>query len=276
MNSIFFPRIYRAAGMDHDPGGSTANNKEFYDHIDSSNGYDRPNSFGGEFRFGGEFSRTIEVRDSTERAIRENPHTNREYVIHENYSNEQPEKVSPGRDSIARSPIPKEKESPLERVGKNDRNPESNSAKVAQRVNYIISKGYVEGIDEAHNLIRCGNITCQSFGPSNQGKELKKVVKEMQKKMEKLAKKIIMGKSINPYKEAAKAMLKPSKFSNDETDFQQISRDLDMFIFKKEHPDIVNKYLEFKLKRFPDLKTPDELNHSQLKQQSNYIDNNVY
>ncbi len=71
-------------------------------------------------------------------------------------------------------------------------------------------------------------------------------------------------------------MLKPTSSGNDDADMEKIVLELDMFILKNEHPEVIKKYNEFHLERFPDLKSPDEINQDQLKQRNDYFDYNIY
>lgn len=223
---------------------------------------------------GGEIGKPIEVRDSTARSSRENVDTKEQHSTPEIDHTDKPDTISLGRDRENKNPT--DKEHNIGSSEKQDRTPNSYSAKIADRTDYILRKGYVEDRDQITNLIRCGNTTCKSFGPPKQGKELKDIGKEILKKIEKAAGKAVFNKATNPYKAAAKAMLKPTPLGNDDTDMEKIVLELDMFILKNEHPEIIKKYNEFHLERFPDLKTPEEINNDQLKQRNDYFDYNIY
>lgn len=223
---------------------------------------------------GGEIGKTIEVRDSTHRSSQEKISSKEDRSTPEVNQRDHEDKVSPGRERIDKNPVQKEK--PLGSSEKHDRNPNSNSAKIAERTNYILRKGYLENRDQVNNIIRCGNSSCNSFGPPNQGKELKNILKEILIKLAIAAGKAGLGKPTNPYVSSGTAMLKATTSGNDDADLEQNYLELEMFIFKNENPDIIKKYNEFHLDRFPDLKSPDEVNKDQMKQRNDYFDYNIY
>lgn len=226
---------------------------------------------------GGEIGRTIEVRDSTDRSAHQGANTEHEQNVPEDHKREQFDRITIGRDSDDRSPVVKKNlEHPNERTEKHSHEADSDMAKVSKKIAYIIKQGYVENKDEIENVIRSGTSSSNSFGPPVHTKELKEIGKKIGKTLAKAAWKLVRGKEVNPVKVLGKAMLEPSTMGNSDNAFKRENQNLDRFIFKNENPEIWKEFNKFKLDRFPDLKTSEDLDQKQYKPQREYIDYNIY